>query len=56
MLEYLQGKKTYAVGAALLAYLFIQSFITRDAVDQNIVNAMLAAMGLTIRAGIRKGE
>ncbi len=53
MMSLINGKKTYGVGIALLAYLAVQ-IVTKQEVDQNIVTGLLAAMGLTIRHGINE--
>lgn len=48
---YLRGRKTYTLGITLICYLIVQA-INGDQPDAIVVDAMLAAMGLTIRAGI----
>ena len=53
-MNFLSGKKTYGVGVALIAYVLIQHF-TGQPIDEPIVAAMLAGMGLTIRHGIKTG-
>ncbi len=51
-MKFLNGKKTYAVGAALVTYLIVQAINGMEP-DQNIVTGLLAGMGLTLRHGMK---
>jgi len=51
----LNGSKTYGIALALIAYIAIQYF-TGQPVEQEIIYGAMAAMGITIRHGIAKGE
>lgn len=50
-----KGRKTYTLGFALIAYVGLSAILKQEA-DQNIINAILAGMGLTIRHGISNGK
>lgn len=54
-LAFLSGKKTYSIGAALILYVLIQ-YINGEAPDENIVMALLAGQGISLRAGVKKSE
>lgn len=49
------GSKTYAAGAALIAYV-VTSALTGQPIEQEIVYGLLAAMGLALRHGVAKAE
>lgn len=55
MLDWLQGRKTYGVAAALVAYVIVTA-VGGYEFDQRIVDCLLATGFVTIRAGIGKVE
>jgi len=54
-MEWLKGKKTYAVGVALLCYIAVQ-YLTEQPVATEWIYAAFGAMGLTIRHGVANGK
>ena len=51
LLGLIKGRKTIGLGAALIVYLLI-SAVTGQETDQNIINAILASMGIALRMGM----
>ncbi len=51
-MKFFEGKKTYAIGAALVTYLVVNALTGVEA-DQNIITGLLAGMGLTLRHGMK---
>lgn len=51
--KWLDGKKTYLLGAVLLMYVAVETFAGREP-DQAVVYGLMAAMGITLRAGVKK--
>jgi len=51
------GKKTYALGAALISYIVVAK-LSPDVppLDMDLIAAALGAMGITIRMGVKNGK
>lgn len=52
----LSGKKTYILGAFLLAYLVTTDYLTGEPPNEDVVMGLLAGMGITIRMGVQKSR
>lgn len=53
--RWLEGKKTYLLGAVLLAYVAIETLAGREP-DDAIVYGLVGAMGITLRSGVEKAK
>lgn len=54
-MNFLNGKKTYAVGIALVGYVVV-SWLTQSEIDQNIINALLGGGLVTLRMGVKEDK
>lgn len=53
--KWLDGKKTYLLGAVLLAYVGIETLAGREP-DRAVVYGLVGAMGIALRSGVEKAK